>query len=186
MHVHTCCLSFLNWLDLSERYHIDCNKTYSLKNTLIELLPIHIQWGLIPVLTMASPLLLVCMLMVVLIEITCANMIYQRFRKPFDYNTALIDPAYNLETVKVRSMLSCSQRCSKNARCRSFNYKKQKDGGICQPNSRSFRELAYSSPPAEVAGFRYYESYHDGEYCIHLHIEIHTHIHTYITCIHIL
>ena len=110
------------------------------------------------------------------------NMRSSRFRKPFDYNTALIDPAYNLETAKVRSMLSCSQRCSKNAGCRSFNFKKQKDGGLCQPNSRSFRELAYSSPPAEVAGFRYYESYHDGEYCKHLHIEIHTH--TYIHTLH--
>ena len=119
-------------------------------------------------LKMASPISLVCMLMVVLIEITCANMIYQRFRKPFDYNTALIDPAYNLETVKVRSMLSCSQRCSSNAKCRSFNYKKEEGGGLCQPNSRSFRELAYSTPPAEVAGFRYYEGVHDGELPIYL------------------
>ena len=75
-----------------------------------------------------------------------SDMIYHRFRKPFDYNTALIDPAYNLDTVKVRSMLSRSQRCSSKAKCRSFNYKKEKGGGLCQANSRSFRELAYSTP----------------------------------------
>ena len=126
--------------------------------------------GLIPLLNskMASPVLFVCMFVVILIDVTCAHIRQRQFRKPFDYNTALIDPAYNLETVNVRSMLSCSQRCSNNARCRSFNYKKEKGGGVCQPNSRSFRELAYSTPPAEVAGFRYYEGVHDGEFFAHL------------------
>ena len=129
---------------------------------------------------MASPIVLVCMFMVVVVEVTCANMRQHRFRKPFDYNTALIDPAYNLETVKVRFMLSCSQRCGNNARCRSFNYKKEKGGGVCQPNSRSFRELAYSTPPAEVAGFRYYESVHDGEFSTHLFIYLSIYPHMYV------
>ena len=139
---------------------------------------------------MASPILAVCMFMVVVIDVTCANIRQLRFRKPFDYNTALIDPAFNLETVKVRSMLSCSQRCGNNARCRSFNYKKEKGGGVCQPNSRSFRELAYSTPPAEVAGFRYYESVHDGEFTDNLFIYpsiyllIYRHTHMYV-CIYV-
>ena len=141
--------------------------------------------GLIPLLKMASPLFFVFMLMVVLIDVTCAHIRQRQFRKPFDYNTALIDPAYNLETVKVRSILSCSQRCSHNARCRSFNYKKEKGGGVCQPNSRSFRELAYSTPPAEVAGFRYYEGVHDGEFFDHLFIYLSIQLSVCLLCLSI-
>ena len=87
-----------------------------------------------------------------------------RFHNPFDYNTALVDSANkNLKTVGVLSVLDCARQCSRESRCRSFNYKQQTQGGLCQLNSRSFLQLAYSTPPAEVKGFKYYQILPDGK-----------------------
>ena len=86
-----------------------------------------------------------------------------RLHNPFDYNTALIDAAFSLDTAEVSSIFACSRRCRRNARCRSINYKQQSKGGLCQLNSKSFRQLAYTTPPAEVKGFEYYEVRDDGK-----------------------
>ena len=90
-----------------------------------------------------------------------------RFHNPFGYNTALIDADYNLGTVGVSSVLECARQCGRESRCRSFNYKQQTQGGLCQLNSKSFRQLAYSTPPAEVEGFEYYQILPEGN---HLYI----------------
>ena len=95
-----------------------------------------------------------------------------RFHNPFDYNTALIDVDYNLGTVGVSSIIECARQCSRESRCRPFNYKQQTQGGLCQLNSKSFRQLAYSNPPAEVEGFEYYQILPKGNH-LYINTEFH-------------
>ena len=90
-----------------------------------------------------------------------------RYRKQYDFQTALTGAQYEIRSLRAVSVVSCSAECHKETNCKSINFKKASDGSNCRLNSATFSTIASKRIPV-VNGFSYYEPIYNGEtyFCI--------------------
>ena len=85
-----------------------------------------------------------------------------RYRKQYDFQTALTGAQYEIRSLRAGSVVSCSAECHKETNCKSINFKKASDGSNCRLNSATFSTIASRRIPV-VNGFNYYEPIYNGE-----------------------